>query len=100
MTSSKFLGFWTPPSPCQYQIHATSLPFVRIWLTPSLPLSADVICTSPLGVKAAAVHHPLIPSLVGVAQSEKWGAGWVIHKSRTFLDSCLLHVNSLGAIYK
>ena len=40
--------FWTPPSPCQYQIHATSLPLVRIWLTPSLPLSADVICTSSL----------------------------------------------------
>ena len=34
------------PSPCQYQIHATPLPLVRIWLTPSPPLSADVICTS------------------------------------------------------
>ena len=41
--------FGPPPSPGQYHIHATSLPFIRIWLTPSLPLSADVICTSPLG---------------------------------------------------
>ena len=28
-----FLNF-LPPSPCQDQIHATSLPLVRIWLTP------------------------------------------------------------------
>ena len=36
MTSVKFSGFLTPP--VQYQIHATSLPLVRNWPTPS-PLS-------------------------------------------------------------
>ena len=38
------------PSPCQDQIHATSLAIARIWLTPYLPLSADIICPSPLAV--------------------------------------------------
>ena len=51
MTSSNFRDFRHPTSPCQYQIHATSLPFVRIWPTTSLPLSADVICTSSLALK-------------------------------------------------
>ena len=36
MMSAKFSGFWTPSPPCQYQIHATSPPLVRNWLTPSL----------------------------------------------------------------
>ena len=47
MTSAKFLGFWTPSPPCQYQIHATSLPLFRYWPTSSLPLSTNVICEWP-----------------------------------------------------
>ena len=46
MTSSIFLD--PLPPPCHYQIHATSLPLVRNWLTPSPPVRADIICTSPL----------------------------------------------------
>ena len=46
---SQIFGILDPlPPPCQYQIHATSLPFVRNWPTPSPPLTADVICTSSL----------------------------------------------------
>ena len=41
MTSANFLEFWTPSPPCQCQIHATSLPIIRNWPTPSLPLSSD-----------------------------------------------------------
>ena len=49
MTSAKFSGFWILPlPPCQYQIHATSLPLVKNWPIPSLPLRADVICACPL----------------------------------------------------
>ena len=36
MTSSKFLGFLTPP--CQDQTHSTYLALVRIWITPHPPL--------------------------------------------------------------
>ena len=36
------------PPPGQYQIYATSPPLVRIWLTPSLPLSCH-LCTAPYG---------------------------------------------------
>ena len=49
-TSDKLSGFLTP-SPCQYQIHATFNPLVRIWLMPMpIPpsLSADVIYGWPL----------------------------------------------------
>ena len=55
MTSAKFSGFWTPPPPLsafcsdlQYRIHATSLTASAFGVTPPPPLSADVICTSPL----------------------------------------------------
>ena len=30
MMSANFSGIWTPPTPCQYHIHATSLPLIRI----------------------------------------------------------------------
>ena len=42
-----FREFGPPPSPCQYKIHSTSLPLVRNWLTPSPPVRANVMCTSP-----------------------------------------------------
>ena len=42
-------GILDPLPPCQYKIHAISLPFVRNW--PTLPLSADVICEWPLRTK-------------------------------------------------
>ena len=34
MMSANFSGIWTPPTPCQYHIHATSLPLIRILLRP------------------------------------------------------------------
>ena len=53
MTSAKFLGFLTPSPPCQHFGHTVlksrNLAYcVRIWATPSLPLSSDVICEWPL----------------------------------------------------
>ena len=50
---AKFSGFWTSsPPPCQFQIHVTSSPLVRNWLTPSLPLSSGVIYVWPLSLWA------------------------------------------------
>ena len=49
MTSSKFLGFWTVPD-------SHNLPSFRQNLAnPLLPLSADVICISPLIKSVCAV---------------------------------------------
>ena len=44
MTSYLISRFWSDPPPRQYQVHATSLLFVRFWLPLPLP---DVICASP-----------------------------------------------------
>ena len=43
------LNFWDswPPPPSEYQIHATSLPLVRIWLTLTPPLYWRHLCMVP-----------------------------------------------------
>ena len=55
MTSAKISGFLTPSLPLvsildqSIVLKSRNLPYcVRIWVTPSLPLSADVICECPL----------------------------------------------------
>ena len=45
-----FRDFGPPPPPCQHSIvlKSRNLPYcVRFWVTPSLPLSADIICEWP-----------------------------------------------------
>ena len=67
MTSAKFSGFWTPSPPSQnlqYRDHATSLPFVRIWQTPSPSLLTSFV-NDPLG-GIAKPRVKLIP-LSGIA---------------------------------
>ena len=51
MTSAKFSVFLTPFPPCQHVgsiyilLKSRNLPYcIRIWVTPSLPFSTDVIC--------------------------------------------------------
>ena len=45
MKSTIFLGFLLP---CQHQIHTTSLPLVRNWLTPGPPLlTSHPLCMAP-----------------------------------------------------
>ena len=55
MTSAEFSGFWTHSPPLvsilgqSIVLISRNLPYcIRIWVTPSLPLSADVICERPL----------------------------------------------------
>ena len=50
MTSAKYLGFWTPFPPCQYRIHATSLPLVRMWSNPHPSFTTNIICEWPKGL--------------------------------------------------
>ena len=67
MTSAKFSGFLTPSALVSILdqsivLKSRNLPYcVRIWATPSLPLSSDVICEWPLSLslvlKPKGRHH-------------------------------------------